>query len=64
VIEGTPFYIDVEGQPGRDFYYLIGVRLGNGDSTAQYSLWADSVEDERRIWNELLAFSRTSEIRS
>jgi predicted RecB family nuclease len=54
VIEGTPVYIDVEGLPDRDFYYLIGVRLGNGDSTAQYSLWADSVEDERRIWNEFI----------
>ena len=28
-IEGTPVYLDVEGLPDRDFYYLIGVRLGN-----------------------------------
>jgi predicted RecB family nuclease len=26
-IEDTPVYIDVEGLPDRDFYYLIGVRL-------------------------------------
>ena len=31
-IEGTPVYLDVEGLPDRDFYYLIGVRIGNGDS--------------------------------
>ena len=29
-IEGTPVYLDVEGLPDRDFYYLIGVRIGNG----------------------------------
>jgi predicted RecB family nuclease len=52
VIEGTPVYLDVEGLPDRDFYYLIGVRIGDHDSAAQHSLWADSIEDERRIWNE------------
>jgi hypothetical protein len=52
VIEGTPVYLDVEGLPDRDFYYLIGVRLGDHDSAAQHSLWADSVQDERRIWKE------------
>jgi hypothetical protein len=54
-IEGTPVYLDVEGLPDRDFYYLIGVRLGSLNSAAaQYSFWADSVEDERRIWNEFI----------
>ena len=53
-IEGTPVYLDVEGVPDRDFYYLIGVRIGHGMSAVQHSLWADSVEDERRIWNEFL----------
>src|ERR1051326_8859103 len=53
-IEGTPVYLDVEGLPDRDFYYLIGVRIGNGESAVQHSLWADTQEDERRIWNEFL----------
>ena len=53
-IEGTPVYLDVEGLPDRDFYYLIGVRLENHDSVDQYSLWADGVEDEKRIWTEFL----------
>jgi hypothetical protein len=54
MIEGTPVYLDVEGLPDRDFYYLIGVRLGNLDSVARYSFWADSIEEERRIWNEFI----------
>ena len=29
-IEGTPVYLDVEGLPDRDFYYLIGLRIRNG----------------------------------
>ena len=53
-IEGTPVYLDVEGLPDRDFYYLIGVRCGNPDSAIQHSLWADNIEDEKRIWTEFL----------
>jgi predicted RecB family nuclease len=40
--------------PDRDFYYLIGVRVGDRDPAVQYGLWADSVEDERKIWNEFI----------
>ncbi len=53
-IEGTPVYLDVEGLPDREFYYLIGVRIGNGESAVQHSLWADTVEDEEEIWREFL----------
>ena len=60
-IEGTPVYLDVEGLPDRDFYYLIGVRIGNGASAVQHSLWADSVEDEGRIWREFLGILDTVE---
>jgi predicted RecB family nuclease len=54
-IEGTPVYLDVEGLPDRDFYYLIGVRVGDGESAVQHSLWAESVEEEGRIWREFVA---------
>jgi predicted RecB family nuclease len=60
-IEGTPVYLDVEGLPDRDFYYLIGVRIGNGESAVQHSLWADAVEDERKIWREFLDILETVE---
>ena len=53
-IEGTPVYLDVEGLPDRDFYYLIGVRIGHGESAVQHSLWADTVEDEGKIWRDFL----------
>ena len=57
-IEGTPVYLDVEGLPDRDFYYLIGVRVGDCDPAVQCSLWADSVEDERGVWNEFIGVVR------
>jgi predicted RecB family nuclease len=60
-IEGTPVYLDVEGLPDRDFYYLIGVRIGNGEPAVQHSLWAETVEDEGKIWREFLAILETVE---
>jgi predicted RecB family nuclease len=60
-IEGTPVYLDVEGLPDRDFYYLIGLRIGNGEAAVQHSLWADTFEDEGKIWREFLAILQTVE---
>jgi predicted RecB family nuclease len=60
-LEGTPVYLDVEGLPDRDFYYLIGVRIGHGDSAVQHSLWADTVADEGKIWREFMALLETVE---
>jgi predicted RecB family nuclease len=60
-LEGTPVFLDVEGLPDRDFYYLIGARIGNGDSAVQHSLWADTVADEGKIWREFLALLETVE---
>jgi predicted RecB family nuclease len=51
-IEGTPVYLDVEGLPDRDFYYLIGVRVGNGDGVIQHGFWADDADGEKRIWEK------------
>jgi predicted RecB family nuclease len=53
-LEGTPVYLDVEGLPDRDFYYLIGVRFTRGDAFVEHSLWADYPDEERRIWTDLL----------
>jgi predicted RecB family nuclease len=51
---GTPVYLDVEGLPDRDCYYLIGVRIGPGGDGTQHSFWADNPDDEKRIWNQFL----------
>ncbi|MEP6890200.1 MAG: hypothetical protein ABI955_05830, partial [Nitrospirota bacterium] len=41
-IEGAPVYLDVEGLPDRDFYYLIGIRVTTAQGVVQHSLWADT----------------------
>ena len=53
-LNGTPVYLDVESLPDRGFYYLIGLRIPEGSSFLQHSLWADEPSDEERIWRSLL----------
>ena len=59
-VDGTPVFLDVEGLPDRDFYYLVGIRVEGPGGTEHRSLWADSPADEKRIWEEFLGIlSRT-----
>jgi predicted RecB family nuclease len=60
-IDGIPVYLDVEGLPDRDFYYLFAVRVGSGDSAVHHSLWADTAADEGKLWREFLAILETLE---
>jgi predicted RecB family nuclease len=53
-IHGTPVYLDVEGVPDRDFYYLIGVRIKSGDAYVHYAFWANEPSEEQEIWAALL----------
>jgi predicted RecB family nuclease len=48
-------YLDVEGLPDEDFYYLIGLLVVQGESRRQLSFWADSRSDEGTIWTAFLA---------
>jgi len=53
-IEGTPIYLDVEGLPDQDSYYLIGMRIKTATGTIQHSLWADERDAEGKIWLDFL----------
>lgn len=50
----TPVYIDVEGVPDRNFYYLIGLRIKSGESYIQHSFWANDMSEENEIWVRFL----------
>jgi predicted RecB family nuclease len=52
--EGTPVFLDVEGLPAQDFYYLIGIRIQAADGSVQHSFWADDAKEEKLIWNDFL----------
>lgn len=53
-LKGNPVFLDVEGIPDQDFYYLIGLRIKNGSSYAQHSFWANDRLNEKRIWASCL----------
>jgi predicted RecB family nuclease len=53
-LKQNPVYLDVEGVPDRDFYYLIGLRIKDGDSYVQHSFWANDVSEEKKIWASFL----------
>jgi predicted RecB family nuclease len=53
-IRGTPVYLDVEGLPDRDFYYLIGLRIKSGDAYVHHAFWANELSEEQEIWAAFL----------
>lgn len=50
----TLVYLDVEGMPDRDSYYLIGLRVTTGVVACDHSFWADSDDDEESLWRSFL----------
>jgi predicted RecB family nuclease len=46
-ILGTSVFLDVEGMPDRDFYYLIGLRFERAGACVEHSFWANGPDDER-----------------
>jgi predicted RecB family nuclease len=50
----TLVYLDVEGMPHRDNYYLIGLRITTDDGACDHSFWAESDQDEEAIWRSFL----------
>jgi hypothetical protein len=51
-------YLDVEGIPDRDFYYLIGGVVEKDGQCSVHSFWADDETEEQAIWGKLLDLLR------
>ena len=47
-------FLDIEGVPDKDFYYLIGLMISKGQERSFYSFWASSRDDERHMWNSFI----------
>ncbi|MDO9462728.1 MAG: TM0106 family RecB-like putative nuclease, partial [Deltaproteobacteria bacterium] len=43
-------YLDVEGIPDENFYYLIGLLVDDGKSITSHYFWADNKSEEKLIW--------------
>ena len=51
---GVPIFLDVEGMPDRNSYYLVGLRFEHGGEQVEHSFWADGLDGERGIWENCL----------
>jgi predicted RecB family nuclease len=47
-------FVDMEGVPDKGLYYLIGLLVCQGDTTEHHSFWANTDQDEQRIWQQFL----------
>jgi hypothetical protein len=54
VFAGSPVYFDVEGLPGSDNYYLVGMRFQMGNDWIERSYWANARTEERDVWRQCL----------
>ena len=47
-------YLDVEGIPDENFYYLIGLIIDDGTNVTTHSFWANDKSEEKTIWRSFL----------
>ncbi len=50
----TELYLDIEGLPDQNLYYLIGLLVRQNEKIEYHPFWADDIENERKIWQEFL----------
>ena len=47
-------FLDIEGIPDQNMYYLMGLLICDGANRVYYALWADTLADEERMWHQFL----------
>jgi predicted RecB family nuclease len=47
-------FLDFEGIPDQQYYYLIGMLICNGNIVTYYYFWADNPQEESNIWKKFL----------
>ncbi len=52
-------YLDVEGVPDRDFYYLIGLLVVDQGCSTMHSFWANDASQEKEAWASCLRVIET-----
>ncbi len=50
----TQIFLDIEGVSDRKFYYLAGLLVVSKGVATPYSFWANTPEDESKLWDEFL----------
>ncbi|WP_242055315.1 TM0106 family RecB-like putative nuclease [Nostoc flagelliforme] len=49
-------FLDIEGIPDEHFHYLIGLLVCQESACVYHSFWADTIDDEEKIWNSLVSY--------
>ena len=57
----TRIYFDLEGDPDRQFVYLMGMIVQSGAQEERYSFWADTPAGERQLYQQFLDVVRRYE---
>jgi len=52
--EPVELFLDIEGVPDQQFYYLIGLLVCKSDTSVKHSFWADTHKDEATIWQRFV----------
>ena len=47
-------FLDIEGVPDQNFYYLMGLLVCKDENNAYHFSWSNTIQDEERIWGEFL----------
>jgi len=50
----TQVYLDIEGLPDNDFYYLVGALIVSEETETFHSFWADQKSDEPTVFAQLV----------
>lgn len=52
--EPVELFLDIEGVPDQQSYYLIGLLICKSDMSVNHSFWADTHKDEAIIWQRFI----------
>ena len=47
-------FLDIEGIPDQQLFYLIGLLVCEEDSCTYHSFWADTTQEEGKVWKQFL----------
>lgn len=51
---GTELFLDIEGVPDQNFYYLFGLLIAQKGEFQYEYFWVDGASDEERVWKMVL----------
>ena len=60
-IERKPFeiFLDIEGIPDNNFFYLFGILISEDEKTVYKSFWSETLKEEEVTWQKVIRFLET-----